>query len=58
MSTMALRGMIHLSERARMYVFAAPSCAANSSASTAEAPPPMTMTVFPLADFPVRSEEW
>ena len=55
---MALRGMIHFSERARTEVDFASVWTTNSRASTAEAPPPTMSTFLPWAVFPSSFEEW
>jgi hypothetical protein len=51
-SMSGLRGMIHFSERARTLVCSASSRATNSSASTADAPPPIMATFLPFALLP------
>jgi hypothetical protein len=50
--------MIHLSLRARIDTRDAPPATANSSASTALAPPPTITTDLFFGDFPVSSLEW
>ena len=52
-----LRGMIHLSDRARTLISLAPVLTAHCRASTADAPPPTIRTVLSFASLPSRSEE-